>query len=96
MTALHCDSRTETALERFREDGALRTWPGQISGGPCQADRERQPVGAVTDACGDGNGPCRHWNVGNGDPAVFAAALAAIQASADGCNPGGGHVNPVN
>ena len=53
-------------------------------------------VGAITDACGDGAGPCRHWNVGDGDPTVFAAALAAIQESADGCKDGGGFVNPVN
>jgi hypothetical protein len=52
-------------------------------------------VGAVTDACGNGNGPCHHWNVGNGDPAVFTAALSAIQESADGCKDGGGYVNPV-
>jgi hypothetical protein len=51
-------------------------------------------VGSLTDACGDGSGPCTHWNVGNGDPAAFAAALAAIQESADGCKPGGGTVNP--
>jgi hypothetical protein len=54
-------------------------------------------VGAVTNACGAGQaGPCRHWNVGSGDPAVFTAALAAIQDSADGCKDGGGYVNPVN
>jgi hypothetical protein len=52
-------------------------------------------VGAITDACGDGAGPCRAWNVGDGDPAVFTAALAAIQSSADGCKPGGGTVNPT-
>lgn len=52
-------------------------------------------VGAVTDACGNGTGPCHHWNVGNGDPAVFTAALSAIQESADGCKDGGGYVNPV-
>jgi hypothetical protein len=51
-------------------------------------------VASITDACGDGAGPCRHWNVGDGDPTVFGAALAAIQQSADGCNPGGGTVNP--
>jgi hypothetical protein len=51
-------------------------------------------VGTITDGCGDGAGPCRHWNVGDGDPAVFTAALAAIQQSADGCKPGGGTVNP--
>jgi hypothetical protein len=52
-------------------------------------------VGAVKDACGKGDGPCRHWNVGAGDPVVFEAALSAIQESADGCKPGGGFVNPV-
>jgi hypothetical protein len=53
-------------------------------------------VGTLTDACGNGAGPCRHWNVGDGDPAAFVAALAAIQESADGCKPGGGTVNPPN
>lgn len=57
---------------------------------PLHADN----VGGVTDACGNGNGPCRHWNVGDGNPTVFAAALAAIQESADGCKDGGGFVNP--
>jgi hypothetical protein len=53
-------------------------------------------VGAVTHSCGSGaTPPCRSWNVGNGDPAVFTAALAAIQASADGCKEGGGFINPV-
>lgn len=51
-------------------------------------------VGSVTNACGTSSAPCRHWNVGDGDPAVFGAALAAIQESADGCKPGGGTVNP--
>lgn len=51
-------------------------------------------VGAVKNACGGGVAPCRHWNVGDGDPAVFSAALAAIQESADGCKDGGGFVNP--
>jgi hypothetical protein len=51
-------------------------------------------VGALADACGNGAGPCLHWNVGDGDPAAFTAALAAIQESADGCKPGGGTVNP--
>src|SRR5262249_32064380 len=23
-------------------------------------------IGSITDACGNGAGPCRHWNVGNG------------------------------
>jgi len=51
-------------------------------------------VGALTNACGNVNAPCRFWNVGNGDPAGFIQALAAIQESADGCKPGGGTVNP--
>ena len=62
----------------------------QGGNGPLHGDA----VGTITDACGDGAGPCRHWNVGDGDPAVFTAALAAIQQSADGCKPGGGTVNP--
>jgi hypothetical protein len=62
----------------------------QGGGGPEHPDK----VGSITDACGNGNGPCRHWNVGDGDPAIFTAALAAIQESADGCKEGGGAVNP--
>jgi hypothetical protein len=62
----------------------------QGGGAPLHPDA----VGAVADACGNGAGPCRHWNVANGDPAVFTAALAAIQESADGCKDGGGYVNP--
>lgn len=62
----------------------------QGGGAPLHPDT----VGAATDACGNGPGPCRHWNVANGDPAVFTAALAAIQESADGCKDGGGFVNP--
>lgn len=42
-------------------------------------------VGALPDTCGNGAGPCRHWNVGNGNPAVFIEALKAIQQSAVGC-----------
>jgi hypothetical protein len=53
-------------------------------------------VGGLTDACGNGAGPCRHWNVGDGDPKAFIAALAAIQDSADGCKDGGGTINPPN
>ena len=53
-------------------------------------------VGALTNACGNVAAPCRFWNVGDGDPAGFIQALAAIQESANGCNPGGGTVNPVN
>lgn len=51
-------------------------------------------VGALTNACGNVPAPCRFWNVGDGDPAGFIQALAAIQESADGCKPGGGTVNP--
>ncbi len=51
-------------------------------------------VGTLTDACGNGNGPCRHWNVGDGNPQAFVAALAAIQDSANGCADGGGTINP--
>ena len=51
-------------------------------------------VGTLTNACGDVAAPCQFWNVGNGDPAGFIQALAAIQESADGCKPGGGVVNP--
>ena len=53
-------------------------------------------VGGLTDACGNGAGPCRHWTVGDGDPKAFIAALAAIQESADGCKDGGGTINPPN
>jgi hypothetical protein len=53
-------------------------------------------IGGVTDACGNGPGPCRAWNVGNGDPKVFGAALAAIQDMSDGCKDGGGTINPPN
>lgn len=51
-------------------------------------------VGTLTNACGNVPAPCRFWNVGDGDPAGFIQALAAIQESADGCKPGGGEVNP--
>jgi hypothetical protein len=51
-------------------------------------------VGSLTGACGTSPAPCRHWNVGNGDPQAFVAALAAIQQSADGCADGGGTINP--
>ncbi|MBW2454930.1 MAG: hypothetical protein JRI68_10480 [Deltaproteobacteria bacterium] len=37
------------------------------------------------DSCGDGNGPCHHYNVGNGNPAVFVDALLAIQNAVLGC-----------
>ncbi len=54
--------------------------------------------GVLLNTCGagamDDAGMCRHWNVADGDPAVFIAALAAIQEQSDGCKPGGGTVNP--
>lgn len=62
----------------------------QGGNGPLHADA----VGPLTDACGNGAGPCRHWNVGDGDPQAFVAALAAIQESANGCADGGGTINP--
>lgn len=51
-------------------------------------------VGTLTNACGSVAAPCHFWNVGDGDPAGFIQALAAIQQSANGCNAGGGTVNP--
>ena len=51
-------------------------------------------VGPLTGACGTSTAPCRHWNVGTGNPQAFIAALAAIQQSADGCADGGGTINP--
>ena len=64
----------------------------QGGNGPLHPDA----IGGLTDACGNGAGPCRHWNVGDGDPKAFIAALAAIQALPDGCKDGGGTVNPPN
>jgi hypothetical protein len=51
-------------------------------------------VGPLTNACGTTAAPCRHWNVGDGNPQAFIAALAAIQQASDGCADGGGTVNP--
>ena len=45
-----------------------------------------QTVGTVSNTCGNGAASCQHWNVGNGDPAVFAAALQAIQTHAVACS----------
>lgn len=59
-----------------------------------QGPEHPDTVGALTNACGTKDKTCHHWNVGDGDPAAFTAALAAIQESADGCKPGGGTVNP--
>jgi hypothetical protein len=51
-------------------------------------------VGSLTGACGTSPAPCRHWNVGDGNPQGFVAALAAIEQSANGCADGGGTINP--
>jgi len=51
-------------------------------------------VGPLTNACGSTPAPCRHWNVGDGNPQAFIAALAAIQQASDGCADGGGTINP--
>lgn len=59
-----------------------------------QGPEHPDTVGTLTNACGTKDKTCHHWNVGDGDPAAFTAALAAIQESADGCKPGGGTVNP--
>ena len=53
-------------------------------------------VGSLTNACGTVAAPCRHWNVGDGNPQAFIAALAAIQDISDGCKDGGGVINPPN
>jgi len=42
-------------------------------------------VGAVTDACGNGAGPCRHWNIGDGNNDALAEALNQIQGFAVAC-----------
>ena len=53
-------------------------------------------VGSLTNACGSSPAPCRHWNVGDGNPQGFVEALAAIEQSANGCADGGGVINPPN
>lgn len=62
----------------------------QGGGGPLHPD----VVGSIKGTCGTSPSPCRHWNVGDGNPATFTAVLAAIQQSADGCADGGGTINP--
>jgi hypothetical protein len=42
-------------------------------------------VNSIADTCGNGSGPCRHWNVGSGASSVFVEALKSIQAAAVGC-----------
>ena len=51
-------------------------------------------VGSLTNACGTSPAPCRHWNVGDGNPQGFVEALAAIEQGANGCADGGGTINP--
>jgi hypothetical protein len=51
-------------------------------------------IGTLTGLCGTSKSPCRHWNVGTGNPQTFIAALSYIQQSSDGCADGGGTINP--
>lgn len=56
-------------------------------------------VGAIADACGNGAGPCRHWNVGDGNGNALAEAMKQIQGAAIACQytmptPSFGVVNP--
>jgi hypothetical protein len=52
-------------------------------GGPSHADA----VGTITDACGNGAGPCHHWNAGDGTSgAPLVEALKQIQGTAIGCS----------
>jgi hypothetical protein len=69
-------------LERIAEGGGAPLHPNDVPG--------------IAGSCGNNVQQCRHWNVGDGAPAAFVAALAAIQESANGCKEGGGFVNPVN
>lgn len=69
-------------LETIAKGGGAPTHPDNLPG--------------IQNACGSVKEPCTFWNVGDGEPAAFEAALAAIQKSADGCNvDGGGFINPV-
>ena len=42
-------------------------------------------VGGVADTCGNGAGPCRHWNVGSGSGTVVREMLRLIQRGSAGC-----------
>lgn len=42
-------------------------------------------VGTITDACGNGAGPCRHFNIGDGNNEALAEALNLIQGFAVAC-----------
>jgi len=63
-----------TTLEQIAAGGGTTTHPDNVPG--------------VSDSCGNGAGPCYHWNVGAGNPQAFVAALQAIQQSAVGCQYG--------
>jgi hypothetical protein len=76
------EGASDANLERIAEGGDAPLHPNNVPG--------------VSNSCGTNVQQCRHWNVGDGNPTAFAAALAAIQASADGCKEGGGFINPVN
>jgi hypothetical protein len=76
--------------------GVLETLAG---GG--NAAQHADTVGTVTDACGNGNGPCRHWNVGDGTNNALAEAMKRIQSAAIGCTysmptTNAGVINPNN
>jgi hypothetical protein len=42
-------------------------------------------VGTISDACGNGAGPCRHFNIGDGNNEALAEALNLIQGFAVAC-----------
>lgn len=42
-------------------------------------------VGAINDACGDGPGPCRHFNIGDGNNNALATALEQVRGLAIAC-----------
>jgi hypothetical protein len=42
-------------------------------------------VGAITDACGNGPGPCRHFNIGEGNNNALATALEQVRGLAIAC-----------
>lgn len=51
-----------------------------------QGSLHNDTIGTVTDACGNGAGPCQSWNVGNGDGNVLGEAMKLIQQTAIGCS----------
>ena len=52
-------------------------------------ERYAVPGGAAphTDFCGNGPSPCHYWDVGNGNPAAFASAMASIVGQATVSHP---------